>query len=216
MMAPSHDERDLSVSFNVGGRIFVIRHSLLDAFPSTMLARSASEEWFGNDADKPIFIDRDSDRFRYCLDYMRDGRVVLPSTESKAALLAELKYFGFENVDPKAIVTRLAAGEVAKHVKEWHEKSNSEVAALTLNLTHVKQANIVFHKFAATGQTKFRFCYKEGEYDEYIFFRDFIRIDFFNEYLANYGLRVLINKKHGIGTQCVSLLIKPLEESQIE
>lgn len=103
------------VAFNVGGRVYEVRRSLLDSFPNTLLARAASEVWQSSDNDtgeggdtriysvKPISIERDGERFRYCLDYMRDGKVRLPLTESKAALLHELQYYGFEDVDGNSI-----------------------------------------------------------------------------------------------------------------
>lgn len=73
-MTDSIQDNEKTVSFNVGERLFDVRHSLLDAFPKSILARSASEEWQAVDGtERSIFFDRDGDRFRYCLDYMRDG-----------------------------------------------------------------------------------------------------------------------------------------------
>jgi len=97
------------VSFDVGGRVYKVRRSLLESFPNTLLARLVADEWQGDDESKPIFIDRDSDRFRYCLDYMRDDQAVaLPHTESKSAFLKDLEYYGFENVDPKRITVEFS------------------------------------------------------------------------------------------------------------
>ena len=54
----------------------------------------------------PTFIDRDPDRFAYCLDYMRgNGKVYLPEMVSIMAFIDELKFFGFEDVDETKIVT---------------------------------------------------------------------------------------------------------------
>lgn len=50
-----------------------------------------------------MFIERDGERFRYCLDYMRDNKVFLPPTVAKGALLLDLEYYGFENVDTTSI-----------------------------------------------------------------------------------------------------------------
>ena len=70
-----------------------------------MLARMISELWLGSDEakDEPIFIERDGERFRYCLDYMRDGRVSVAITVSKDGILKDLEYYGFEGIDPAAI-----------------------------------------------------------------------------------------------------------------
>jgi hypothetical protein len=52
-----------------------------------------------------IFLDRDGQRFRCCLDIMRDGRVALPVSVAKEALLQDLKYYGLNDVDPDVIST---------------------------------------------------------------------------------------------------------------
>lgn len=105
------DEYNQIVTFNVGGTHYEVSRSLINQFPDTMLARLSSETWSPqtDDGDSnykgaPLFIERDGERFRYCLDYMRDGGIVdLPATVSKAALLRDLEYYGFHDVDPSAI-----------------------------------------------------------------------------------------------------------------
>lgn len=53
---------------------------------------------------KGLFIERNGDRFQFCLDYMRDGGIIeLPQTVSKEALLQDLNYYGFHDVDPSSI-----------------------------------------------------------------------------------------------------------------
>lgn len=58
-----------------------------------MFTASASEQWHKGD-ESEIFLECDGYRFRYVLDYMRDGKVVLPHSQSKAVILNELEYFG--------------------------------------------------------------------------------------------------------------------------
>eukprot|EP00957_Ditylum_brightwellii_P042874 3245381-Ditylum_brightwellii.AAC.1 len=84
--------------FNVGGRKYEVSKSLLEQHPNTMLARISSEQW-QKDPEAEIFIDQDGDRFRYCLDYLRFGSVVLPVTVAKKAVLQDLAYYGVEDVD---------------------------------------------------------------------------------------------------------------------
>ena len=62
-----------------------------------MVARMASEDWQQN-AEAEIFIERDGTRFKYFLDYLRDGKVSLPLSVAKAAMLDDMKYYG---VDPE-------------------------------------------------------------------------------------------------------------------
>jgi hypothetical protein len=84
-----------TAQFNIGGKPYKVSRSLLESHPNTMLANIASEKW-QEDPEAEIFIERNGNRFQYVLDYMRDGKVVLPVTESKESVLAELKYFGVE------------------------------------------------------------------------------------------------------------------------
>lgn len=84
------------VKFNVGGMRYDVAHSLLDAHPESMLARIASEEW-EQDEQSEIFIERDGARFKYCLDVLRDGKVSLPPTVSKSAILEDLIYYGVDS-----------------------------------------------------------------------------------------------------------------------
>jgi BTB/POZ domain len=102
---PTNCDKDIIV-FDVSGHIFKVRRSVLDTFPDTMLARSASDIWNSNwDSAKasnvlvsitkpPIYIDRDSHIFSYVIKYMRESSVALPITISKDSFLRELQYFG--------------------------------------------------------------------------------------------------------------------------
>jgi hypothetical protein len=63
-------------SFNIGGLIYEVSQSVLDMRPDSMLAKSASELW---KKESDIFIEHDRARFRFVLDYMRDGKVNSPS-----------------------------------------------------------------------------------------------------------------------------------------
>ena len=46
------------VHFNVGGKQYEVSCSLLEMYPNTMLARSASEQWLPN-PDAEVFVERD-------------------------------------------------------------------------------------------------------------------------------------------------------------
>jgi len=84
-----------TVTFDVGGKQYKVARTLLEAHPNSMLAIMASKRWDG-DGDKKLFVERDCERFRLCLDYMRDGRVYLPVTISKMAFLADMEYYGID------------------------------------------------------------------------------------------------------------------------
>mmetsp|Transcript_30662 Transcript_30662/g.35232 ORF Transcript_30662/g.35232 Transcript_30662/m.35232 type:complete len:155 (-) Transcript_30662:104-568(-) len=103
-----------TVKYNIGGTHYEVSRSLLETHSDTMLARSASDLWH-EDSDSEIFIDRDGNRFRYVLDYMRDGRVDLPVTESKEALIVDLRYYNVQFVEcmisNTAALTKLKKGQ---------------------------------------------------------------------------------------------------------
>jgi BTB/POZ domain len=96
---------DTIVVFVVGGRIFKVRRTVIEAFPDTMLAQYTSDLWRNmspklvdqqnnKQNQRPIIIDHDSHCFSYVLDYMRDkGVVALPITISKEEFKQELQYY---------------------------------------------------------------------------------------------------------------------------
>ena len=95
--------------FNIGGQRYEVSRSLLESNPDTMLAKSASDQW-QEDPESEIFIERDGQRFRFVLDYLRDGKVCLPSTETKDAFMAELEYYNI-NVDIDKIVRKVKVND---------------------------------------------------------------------------------------------------------
>ena len=122
------------VRFNVGGTRYDVSRSLLEQHPDTMLARMVSERWEpaetttdkkqrlddGDDdgdgdvggTEEALFIERNGERFQYCLDYMRDGgSVELPATISRKGFLQDLTYYGFEDIDELKIT---AVGSIFK------------------------------------------------------------------------------------------------------
>lgn len=156
-----------TVSFDVGGTKYRVSRSLIEIYPKTMLARLVSDTW-QKDPDKEIFIDRDGDRFRYILDYMRHQKVSLPVTDlTKHALLQELEYFGFENVDSEAIDTCYSSNyEAIKHVANLTQQSMEEIngykksieglnrciEGLNSAMFHCALASELVQDYCATGQ----------------------------------------------------------------
>ncbi|GFH50199.1 K_tetra-domain-containing protein [Chaetoceros tenuissimus] len=87
--------KSTTVQFVVGGTPYEVSRSLIENFPDSMLASIVSNKWKENSQEQ-IFIERDGQRFRYVLDYMRDGKVNLPRGERVESLCTELEYFGIE------------------------------------------------------------------------------------------------------------------------
>jgi hypothetical protein len=87
-----------TVQFDVGGRVFKVSRALINAIPDSMLARMISETW-EKEPGKPMFIDRDGDKFAHVLDYLRYGSIELPVTVTQAMFQRELDYYSIPAVD---------------------------------------------------------------------------------------------------------------------
>ena len=140
MTSTSENSDSTVATFNVGGEKYQVSRDILQAHPNTMLMRIASSEW-QKDANATIFLNRDGNRFRYILDFIRDGEVHLPVTVSKAALLRDFEYFGFTDVDEDNIyeimdIPRKALGNfyyrlrvhISEQFKEKLDEADKEIA----------------------------------------------------------------------------------------
>lgn len=94
------------VTFNIGSIRYQVSKELLNKYSNTMLYTVAVEMETSND-DVPIFIDGNSERFPFVLDYMRYHKVELPSFIGKESLLKDLDYYGFQNIQFNDIDTLL-------------------------------------------------------------------------------------------------------------
>ena len=136
--------------FNVGGTRYEISQRLVNAFPNTILAKSASKQW-NEDPNAEIFIERDGSRFRYVLDCMRDGRVSLPVGVSKDAVLGDLTYYGFENVNVNSIVdTAVQAfvfGKSSILVRKLRDSWKDDVAGHELSIKILRDCEMILDEF---------------------------------------------------------------------
>jgi BTB/POZ domain len=92
------------ISISIGGKLFQVSKELLMKYPNTMLSMVASV-METNNQDEPIFMDGNSERFPYIIDYMRYQSVVLPDHIAKDFFQKDLDYYGFENIQFKNIET---------------------------------------------------------------------------------------------------------------
>ena len=84
-----------TIKLNVGGRHYDIHSALLEICPNSVLALTISEQCKDN-GETDVLIDRDGTVFCYVLNYLRDGHVTIPITESREALMIELDWYGIE------------------------------------------------------------------------------------------------------------------------
>ena len=142
-----------TVKFNVGGKLYEVSRSLLKRFPDTPLAKKALKA--GN-STTPIFLDRDPDRFGYCLDFMRDGGILhLPEMITKASILHDLQYLGFEDIDDSLINDETSQKHLfVRHnevVRKAHQRvatMQQEVIDLLVKMRAEEIALICFHESA--------------------------------------------------------------------
>ena len=154
--------------------------SLIDSFPNTMLARMVSNEWKNDDDDddEEIFIERDGSKFSLVLDYMRDGKVHLPFTTSKAAMLDELSYYCFDDIDPDVViddVVYLHRGYqyLLDKTDETFQKLSEKRTNLEQDVNDVKFVEEVLTAYKSCSfQTELKFAMKDwsvdGESEEFV------------------------------------------------
>uniref|UniRef100_A0A4W3I2J5 Potassium channel tetramerisation domain containing 12.1 n=1 Tax=Callorhinchus milii TaxID=7868 RepID=A0A4W3I2J5_CALMI len=90
------------MELNVGGQVYVTRYTTLIAAPDSLLGRmftrKAPKE-LPRDSKGRFFLDRDGFLFRYVLDYLRDGDLVLPDCfPERSRLQREAEYFQLQEL----------------------------------------------------------------------------------------------------------------------
>lgn len=77
---------------NIGGQVFDTSIATMTKDPHSLLAKLALHDL--SERSRTIFIDRDGTHFRYILNFLRDGRCVLPCKQQHLQeLRQEASYF---------------------------------------------------------------------------------------------------------------------------
>ncbi|GBP87109.1 hypothetical protein EVAR_59766_1 [Eumeta japonica] len=83
------------VELNVGGVHYAAARDSLLRHPDSVIARALLDPEHPRDARGRLFLDRDGVLFRYVLDFLRDGALLLPESFREHARLArEAQYYG--------------------------------------------------------------------------------------------------------------------------
>lgn len=98
MSAESH-LRSEKITINISGRRFETLRSTLEKHPETLLGSNKRELFYDVDS-KEYFFDRDSDAFKYILNYYRTGQLHHPRHECLTSFDEELKFY---RVSPSVI-----------------------------------------------------------------------------------------------------------------
>ena len=197
------------VKFNVGGTKYEVSRSLIEGHPHTMLARLVSDTWHENPGQE-IFIERDGLRFRCILDYMRDRKAHVPMNTTKASVLQDLEYFGFEGIPDDAIDVSCANLAAATHVvmvEENHEAHVNELAEIHF---YEVLAHEGYKRLATKGNLDF---FISGADSPRFKSEPKVRIpdrEAFNKYLTKYGL-TCTSILHYDGSDEIAICLAKLE-----
>ena len=140
----------LAVNLNVGGSEYKVSRLTLRRYPDSMLAKLVSAPWTSEESSEAIFVDRDGPRFQFVLDFLRDGRVHLPYSVSKQALMTDFAYFGLPQ-DADIREAGLGLDRLERAVKDLNdlaagyraeiEELNSKLSASETLLAAIKEAS---------------------------------------------------------------------------
>jgi hypothetical protein len=191
--AMTTDASSSTVKFNVGGRLYEVPRSLVEKFPSTMLARMASGTW-QKDPEATMFIGRSGERFEYILDYMRADKVWLPLTIPKAAILDDLAFYGFENVDPSKIDSGSSYMEAARSLLTCKEEHDQCMAS---NKTTGQCEAVAYECFLRLSQGKSLTMYFSAKKEPELYINTKVAVrnqGQFQDHLAKYGLAFVTSR----------------------
>ena len=98
------------VKLNVGGHYFTTTLQTLTKDPNSRLAAMFSGEHFENGT---LFLDRDGKHFRFILNYLRNGELVLPNGEmSEEELFIEAEFYQIKGLQMKlSIMSEILTNE---------------------------------------------------------------------------------------------------------
>ena len=149
-------ETATTVRLNVGGVHFEVSRSLIAKHDSSMLARLVSDTWQA-DPEAIIFIDRDGETFRHCLDFLRYGRVTLPLTVARDAFLRDMDYYGMAVVDASLVGVGGFVAQAATCIAEWRKQSLVEVKGSKLKIACIELTEECLSSYSLDGSLTFQF-----------------------------------------------------------
>lgn len=118
-----------TVLFNVGGRLFeVLRTPTLTSFPESLLHQLADTS---DVSGTPIFVEANPELFSYMLDYHRNGKIFLPLSISKQAVIHEAEKLGLP-IKEDAVVQDVAPLGLIRRVTEQALRDESVQVEATL------------------------------------------------------------------------------------
>eukprot|EP00871_Galdieria_phlegrea_P002748 jgi/Galph1/3474/GphlegSOOS_G2132.1 len=117
---------NMVVKLNVGGKYFETTVDTLTKDKESMLSAMFSGKYaIQKDDQGAVFLDRDGDRFRHILNYLRSNTLhVGENIQLLGEILEEAEYFGLQS-----LVDKLRE-EVMHYHRKWEEKDTSNCSGL--------------------------------------------------------------------------------------
>jgi hypothetical protein len=214
IMKKNNVDKPTTVKLNVGGKHYEVSRSLIERYPDTMLARLVSDTW-QSDPSSTIFIERDGDRFRYILDYMRDDKVFLPSTISKSSILLDLDFFGFE-VEPDHINDGCGVAAIARQVFQVKNKHQADMEAMKKERIYLITPHQCWLAYSENGRLEIRIDAVKDLGISNEDFREAFSYSFeqelFDKCLATRGFKYKRHKRQKCSTGGTELYLSLLDE----
>ena len=127
------------ITLNIGGKIFMTTYQTLTKYKESLFYKMFDEKYNTqpNSKNNSYFIDRDGTHFRYILNYLRNGKLILPSNkEERIDLINELiDEAGYYNIESLINVLKIAEHEIIEQDSVMNEEKENKrnFVNLTLN-----------------------------------------------------------------------------------
>jgi hypothetical protein len=182
-----------TVRLNVGGVNFEVSRSLIAHHGYSMLSRLVSDTWQA-DPEAIIFIDRDGETFRHCLDFLRYGRVSLPLTVAPKAFLRDMDYYGIAVDDASMVDVGGPFAQAATCIVECRKQIRAEIRDLEARTASLELADECLLRYSTDGSLAFvfpRFA-NDPNRKEHKLYKHVAKVnseckELFMEYLEKYG-----------------------------
>ncbi|XP_017570616.1 BTB/POZ domain-containing protein KCTD12.2 [Pygocentrus nattereri] len=133
------------VELNVGGQVYVTRRATLVSVPDSLLGRmfgQQSPSELSTDTKGRFFLDRDGFLFRYILDYLRDGNLVLPDYfRERAGLRREAEFFQLRDLARRLAPLVSKENSIGDEAQGEHEQEHDEGALASTSTTTTSSLN---------------------------------------------------------------------------
>ena len=137
------------IRFTFVERQYKFSRALLAMHPDSHLSKVASKQLHSN-PEGIVVLDGNSVLFKLVLDYLKgEGYVILPTTVARSAFLAELAFYGIEDIDQLKIVHDLTSASRSQAqfrmymidtINSWDDSLATITLAMKCAFFHIRSA----------------------------------------------------------------------------